>query len=144
MRLQSLLAVLKEGTKVVVVDNDTDIVLGTSDGKQSLAEVLNHVQIERVDVMSTNNVDVVVNFDPKKYFQSFPKVVATMFIEWINKEHHVGLKKVESDYGMLYIDIDDYAHSIDSFIENVVVRHDDFVEYVLRNLELFDEERLAY
>lgn len=144
MRLQNLLSVLNKNTKVNVSDVYTNNLLGKYDGKNAFAEVLNHLHVEVVDVMSEDLLEVAVKFDHLKYFNSFPKVVATLFIEWLEKEEHIKLQKVESDYGMLYVDIDSYAHSVDSFITNVVARHDNFVDYVLTHLDVIDEERLAY
>lgn len=144
MRLQSLLSVLNKNTRVNVADVYTNKLLGKYYDTHAFAEVLNHLHIECIDVMNEDLLEVAVKFDHLKYFNSFPKVVATLFIEWLEKEEHIKLQKVESDYGMLYVDADNYAHSIDSFITNIVARHDNFVDYVLTHLDVIDEECLAY
>lgn len=144
MRLQSLLAVLKEGTKVSVVDTFTNIELGRYDDKNSFAEVLNHIQVESAEPIA-DELDVAVKFDALRYFRSsskFSKLIAKNYILWKADTHILGT--YESDYGTMYLDTDNYLHTLDNFICKVITKDDDFVEYVMKNLEKFDEERLAY
>lgn len=141
MRLQELLAVFGENTKVEVFDKNTNCHLGKYDGKESFAEVLNHIKVFKATAIA-DELDVEVDFNPLKYFNSFPKVVAKNYIIWKSKTHILGT--YESDYGTMYLDTENYLHTLDGFIYNVIVKDEEFIEYVINSLEKFDEERLNY
>ena len=142
MRLQSLLAVLNEGVNIVVSDSNTNKYLGRYDGKNSFAEVLNHVRVAKVDVVLANEMDIAVDFQPTRYFSSFDSdILYNEYYEWKKEVVGIEIQTLESDYGTLYVQ-DEYARTFHDFIREVIYNDQEFINYVLDNLETFDEKRI--
>ena len=142
MRLQELLATLNEGVNIDVFDKNTDKHLGRYDGKNSLAEVLNYVKIIKIDLVLTNEIDITVDFSTTRYFSSFNiDVLYNEYYEWYKDVIGIEIQTVESDFGTLYIDGNGNARTYYNFMQDVVYKDQTFSEYVLDNLEKFEEIR---
>lgn len=142
MKLQSLLATLNEGVNIDVFDSNTDKHLGRYDGKNSLTEVLNHVRVIKVDIVPINDINITVDFQPTKYLDSFDSdVLYNEYYEWKKEVVGIEIQTLESNYGTLYIQ-DWYARKLYDFIMEVIYNDQDFINYVLDNLETFDEKRI--
>ena len=142
MKLQSLLATLNEGVNIDVFDSNTDKHLGRYDGKNSLSEVLNHVRVIKVDIVPINDINITVDFQPTKYLDSFDSdILYNEYYEWKKEVVGIEIQTLESNYGTLYIQ-DGHARKLYDFIMEIIYNDQDFINYVLDNLETFDEKRI--
>lgn len=144
LKFKDLLQTIGDCTTIEVRDSKELIHMGIQDGKNTLPllRVLNNLTVSQVTTES-EKIIAYVDFDYKRFlreeFEGDTIWLLNHYYTWLEKNHKIKLTKIDSTFGTLYIDADGYAHSSNSFLERVILRCDDYIEYVISNLEEFEE-----
>lgn len=145
LKFKDLLPTIGECTTIEVRDSKELIHMGIQDGKNTLPllRVLNNLTVSQI-ATECGKIIAYVDFDYKRFlrdeFEDDTIWLLNHYYTWLEKNHGIKLTKIDSTYGTLYIDADGYAHSSTSFLERVINRCDDYIEYVTSHLEEFEEE----
>lgn len=144
LKFKDLLSTIGANTTVKVLESGENIFMGVQDGKNTLPllRVLNNLTVSQISAEG-GEIIVYVDFNHKRFlkeeFEDDTIWLLNHYYTWLEKNHGIKLTKIDSTFGTLYIDADRYAHSSHSFLERVILRCDDYIEYVISNLEEFEE-----